>query len=79
MFERLDEALVGKARELPPATRRERERERTGYEPFAFHAPIHWAMLGVCDQDERRLNRLASGGNQQRGAGKAFQGVRASR
>ena len=23
---------------------RERERERSGYEPFALHAPIHWAI-----------------------------------
>ena len=22
------------------------EREKTGYEPFALHAPIHWAMWG---------------------------------
>jgi len=22
------------------------ERETRGYEPFALHAPIHWAMLG---------------------------------
>ena len=25
---------------------RERERETTGYEPFALHAPIHWAIEG---------------------------------
>ena len=25
---------------------RERERERRGYEPFALHAAIHWAMVG---------------------------------
>jgi len=26
--------------------------ETTGYEPFDLHAPIHWAMLGVCDQEQ---------------------------
>jgi len=44
-------------RQLPPATRRERERgESEGdnrlHSLFALHAPIHWAMLGVCDQEE---------------------------
>jgi len=24
--------------------RRERERETPGYEPFALHAPMHWAI-----------------------------------
>jgi len=33
--------------------RGERERETTGYEPFALHAPIQWAMLGVCDSEKR--------------------------
>jgi hypothetical protein len=27
-----------------PFHERERERERRGYEPFAFHAPIYWAI-----------------------------------
>ena len=26
-----------------------RERETRGYKPFDIHAPIHWAMVVVCD------------------------------
>ena len=36
----------------------ERVRERRGNEPLALHAPIHQAMLGVGDQEERRSSRL---------------------
>jgi len=34
----------------------EGEREKTGYEPFALHAPIQWAMLGRCDQAEGEID-----------------------
>ena len=40
---------LGGGRQPPPRNKtREREaREReTGYEPFALHAPIHWAIRG---------------------------------
>ena len=33
--------------------KREGEGERRGYEPLALHAPIHQAILGVCDQNAR--------------------------
>ena len=26
--------------------------------PFALHAPLHWAILGVCDQEEGRCSRV---------------------
>ena len=39
---------------------RERKRERRGYEPLALHAPIHRAMLGGCDQEAGRWNRVAT-------------------
>jgi len=31
---------------------REIERERTGYEPFALHAPIQWAIEGYVTAEE---------------------------
>ena len=47
-LERLDGDGVG-VREV-----REGESETTGYGPFALHAPIHWALLGGCDQEHGR-------------------------
>ena len=41
-------------RERREKEERERERERDNrlHSPFALHAPIHWAMLGGCDQEQ---------------------------
>ena len=32
----------------------ERERERSGYKPFALHAPIQWAIKGDVIKSRRR-------------------------
>ena len=37
---------------------REREREKRLHSPFALHAPIHQAILGGGDQEEKRSSRL---------------------
>jgi hypothetical protein len=37
---------------------RGRERETRGCGPFALHAPIHQAILGVGDQEEGKSSRL---------------------
>ena len=45
-------------------THRNNARERESQEvtrPYALHAPIHWAMLGGCDQEEAWSSRLGVG------------------
>jgi len=45
-------ASEAQAKVCPPARSRQdcsRPGETTGYEPFALHDPMQWAMLGVCD------------------------------
>ena len=38
----------------------EEEREKGSNEPFALHAPIHQAMLGVCEQEKGGSSRLCT-------------------
>ena len=41
--------------------RGERERDNRLHSPCVLHAPIHWAELGGCDQEQGRSNRLGGG------------------
>ena len=44
-----EDGFVGEGAERARVREREREwgnMETTGYEPFALHAPIHWAIKG---------------------------------